>query len=179
MASITAEDRAAAAEPSLTTVESDAMASSAGLVTHAMHAKKASQQVSSTWSEAAASCTSKQDPTGQIQGHANTASVAPAPPSSQLPIHTVDSGLIASAKCQPSSLICRTDMSAAALAVQASFVPQAVHTSTASPPTTDAHEAEPSAKKQKRVFIHGNYNRYYGYRLGSELEEDPRLQVRH
>ena len=68
-------------------------------------------------------------------------------------------------------------MSAAALAVHASFVPQNVHSSTVSPPITDAQEAEPSTKRQKRVFLHGNYNRYYGYRLGSELEEDPRLQV--
>jgi 2-polyprenyl-3-methyl-5-hydroxy-6-metoxy-1,4-benzoquinol methylase len=26
-----------------------------------------------------------------------------------------------------------------------------------------------------KVFVHGNYHRYYGYRLGKAFEEDPRL----
>ena len=28
-----------------------------------------------------------------------------------------------------------------------------------------------------KVFVHGNYHRYYGYRLGKALDEDPRLDV--
>jgi 7SK snRNA methylphosphate capping enzyme len=28
-----------------------------------------------------------------------------------------------------------------------------------------------------RVYLHGNYHRYYGYRLGQEFEEDPRLAL--
>ncbi|XP_058206715.1 probable RNA methyltransferase At5g51130 [Rhododendron vialii] len=39
--------------------------------------------------------------------------------------------------------------------------------------------AQQSAKKRKRkeVAIFGNYRNYYGYRVGQELEEDPRLKV--
>lgn len=80
---------------------------------------------------------------------------------------------------QPAALVCRRDLSFAALAVQASFSPSASDPAAASPPTTEAQTAQPAAKRQKRVFLHGNYNRYYGYRLGAELEEDPRVQVTH
>ncbi|KAK9824349.1 hypothetical protein WJX72_009605 [[Myrmecia] bisecta] len=38
-------------------------------------------------------------------------------------------------------------------------------------------DAAPPAKRQRQVYLHGNYHRYYGYRLGSAFEEDPRLQV--
>lgn len=39
--------------------------------------------------------------------------------------------------------------------------------------------AQQTAKKRKRqeVAIFGNYRNYYGYRVGQELEEDPRLKV--
>ncbi|KAJ7973816.1 7SK snRNA methylphosphate capping enzyme [Quillaja saponaria] len=33
------------------------------------------------------------------------------------------------------------------------------------------------SKKRKEVFPYGNYRNYYGYRIGRELEEDPRLKV--
>ena len=79
---------------------------------------------------------------------------------------------------QPAALVCRRDMSFAALAVQATFAPPSPDPTAALPPSSDAEEAQPSAKRQKRVFLHGNYNRYYGYRLGAALEEDPRVQVR-
>ncbi|KAL3148854.1 hypothetical protein ABBQ32_001728 [Trebouxia sp. C0010 RCD-2024] len=78
---------------------------------------------------------------------------------------------------QPVALICRRDMSSAALAVQASLAPARPDSSAALPPITNAQEAQPQAKRQKRVFLHGNYNRYYGYRLGAALDEDPRVQV--
>ena len=79
----------------------------------------------------------------------------------------------------PAALVCRRDMSSTALAVQASLGLSPPDLSAALPPTTDAQEAQPQVKRQKRVFLHGNYNRYYGYRLGAALEEDPRVQVRY
>ena len=103
------------------------------------------------------------------------------------PDHTTDTSPAASCQArpvssQPAALVCRRDMSSAALAVQASLAPSSssdlITSAAASPPSTDAQEAQPAAKRQKRVFLHGNYNRYYGYRLGAELEEDPRVQVR-
>ncbi|KAK7319967.1 hypothetical protein RJT34_04696 [Clitoria ternatea] len=32
-------------------------------------------------------------------------------------------------------------------------------------------------KKRKQVFPYGNYKSYYGYRIGQDLDEDPRLKV--
>ncbi|GMP59776.1 hypothetical protein CsSME_00022920 [Camellia sinensis var. sinensis] len=32
-------------------------------------------------------------------------------------------------------------------------------------------------RKRKEVAIFGNYRNYYGYRVGQDLEEDPRLKV--
>ncbi|KAI9119129.1 hypothetical protein K1719_009804 [Acacia pycnantha] len=34
-----------------------------------------------------------------------------------------------------------------------------------------------NSKKRKQVFPWGNYRNYYGYRIGQDLEEDPRLKV--
>ncbi|KAG5559309.1 hypothetical protein RHGRI_009001 [Rhododendron griersonianum] len=41
--------------------------------------------------------------------------------------------------------------------------------------TTDQQSAK--KRKRKEVAIFGNYRNYYGYRVGQELEEDPRLKV--
>ena len=79
---------------------------------------------------------------------------------------------------QSAALICRRDMSSAALAVQATLAPPLPDATVAALLDTDTQQAQLPAKRQKRVFQHGNYNRYYGYRLGAELEEDPRIQVR-
>ncbi|KAL0000018.1 hypothetical protein SO802_019620 [Lithocarpus litseifolius] len=34
-----------------------------------------------------------------------------------------------------------------------------------------------SKRKRKPVFVFGNYKNYYGYRIGQDLQEDPRLNV--
>ncbi|POO00868.1 S-adenosyl-L-methionine-dependent methyltransferase [Trema orientale] len=36
---------------------------------------------------------------------------------------------------------------------------------------------EQKKKKRKDVFPYGNYKNYYGYRIGQDMEEDPRLKV--
>ena len=100
--------------------------------------------------------------------------------SAELADHTGTSTMSSRAQTvpsQPAALICRIDMSPAALAMQASFMPQHPDSTAASPLDTDMQEAQLPAKRQKRVFQHGNYNRYYGYRLGAALAEDPRIQV--
>ncbi|KAM6583224.1 hypothetical protein CsatB_010226 [Cannabis sativa] len=38
-------------------------------------------------------------------------------------------------------------------------------------------EVEQKKKKHKEIFPYGNYRNYYGYRLGQDIEEDPRLKV--
>ncbi|KAL5572621.1 hypothetical protein UlMin_022218 [Ulmus minor] len=38
-------------------------------------------------------------------------------------------------------------------------------------------QAQQGKKKRKEIFPYGNYKNYYGYRLGQDLEEDPRLKV--
>ena len=43
----------------------------------------------------------------------------------------------------------------------------------------DAGAAQaPAQERQRHAAVHGNYRRYYGYRLGQSFEGDPRLQVR-
>ena len=41
---------------------------------------------------------------------------------------------------------------------------------------TDSH-AQARDGVSRRQYRHGNYRTYYGYRLGADFEEDPRLQV--
>ena len=36
----------------------------------------------------------------------------------------------------------------------------------------------PALEHRRHAAVHGNYRRYYGYRLGQSFEEDPRLQAR-
>ncbi|XP_015898491.2 probable RNA methyltransferase At5g51130 [Ziziphus jujuba] len=38
-------------------------------------------------------------------------------------------------------------------------------------------EVKQTKRKRKYVFPYGNYKSYYGYRIGRDLEEDPRLKV--
>ena len=35
------------------------------------------------------------------------------------------------------------------------------------------------AKRGSAVAVHGNYHRYYGYRLGQAVDRDPRIEVRY
>ena len=72
--------------------------------------------------------------------------------------------------------VCRHDLSGAAMMMRAAMLTETSST-LATPPETDAHAQQPPPKRQKKVFVHGNYSAYYGYRLGTELAEDPRLQV--
>ncbi len=60
----------------------------------------------------------------------------------------------------------KTGTAAAAQALAATAVPGA------------SLQAASRQRKQRPVFLHGNYSRYYGYRLGYAFEEDPRMQVR-
>ncbi|XP_062073221.1 probable RNA methyltransferase At5g51130 [Humulus lupulus] len=38
-------------------------------------------------------------------------------------------------------------------------------------------KVEQKKKKHKEIFPYDNYRNYYGYRLGQDIEEDPRLKV--
>ena len=60
----------------------------------------------------------------------------------------------------------KTGTAAAAQASDATAVPAA------------SQQAASRQRKQRPVFLHGNYSRYYGYRLGYAFDEDPRMQVR-
>ena len=60
----------------------------------------------------------------------------------------------------------QTGTAAAAQALGATAVPGA------------SRQAASRQRKQRPVFLHGNYSRYYGYRLGYAFDEDPRMQVR-
>ena len=76
----------------------------------------------------------------------------------------------------PPGSVCRHDLSGAAMMMRAALLTETSAT-LATPPETDAHVQQPPPKRQKKVFVHGNYSSYYGYRLGTKLAEDPRLQV--
>ncbi|PIN01493.1 putative methyltransferase [Handroanthus impetiginosus] len=45
------------------------------------------------------------------------------------------------------------------------------------PAACTAQQQPPKKKNRKEVAIFGNYRNYYGYRVGQDLEEDPRLKV--
>jgi hypothetical protein len=62
------------------------------------------------------------------------------------------------------SSLCRADLSALALLVAAGLQQLC------------GRSCEPG-KSRKQPVVHGNYRRYYGYRLGRDGEEDPRVQV--
>lgn len=75
----------------------------------------------------------------------------------------------------------RADMSQAA-AVISSSLPGAARQSEGEQQAKDrvAHGvSRRELKRQGFVPVHGNYHRYYGYRIGQAFEEDPRLRVRH
>ncbi|KAL3532500.1 hypothetical protein ACH5RR_006021 [Cinchona calisaya] len=44
-------------------------------------------------------------------------------------------------------------------------------------PTNCSNPDAKKKRKRKEVAIFGNYRNYYGYRIGQELDEDPRLKV--
>lgn len=81
--------------------------------------------------------------------------------------------------------VCRHDMSGAARLMQASMLTGMLTLSgateasvTTAPPVTSASTPQHEPKRHKKIFMHGNYKAYYGYRLGTELTEDPRVQVK-
>jgi tRNA G46 methylase TrmB len=41
----------------------------------------------------------------------------------------------------------------------------------------EVHVGNNSRKKRKVVFPYGNYHRYYGYRVGKTLKQDPRMEL--
>lgn len=82
---------------------------------------------------------------------------------------------------QQPGAICRQDLSGVAMLLQSSManhLSASENVAITTPPETDANSPQPPPKRQKKVFVHGNYKAYYGYRLGTELTEDPRLQVK-
>ena len=73
----------------------------------------------------------------------------------------------------------RTDMSQAA-AVISSVLPGGFKGSPAGqqgPGEAANSVSKREIKRQQFVPVHGNYRRYYGYRIGQAFEEDPRLKV--
>ena len=73
----------------------------------------------------------------------------------------------------------RTDMSQAA-AVISSSLPGGLRGSSGGQPgpaETAQAVSKREIKRQGFVPVHGNYRRYYGYRIGQAFEEDPRLKV--
>ncbi|KAG7672011.1 hypothetical protein Ndes2526B_g07034 [Nannochloris sp. 'desiccata'] len=48
---------------------------------------------------------------------------------------------------------------------------------TAPVPAPSLDLVAPTGPNGTRVYLHGNYHRYYGYRLGQEFSEDPRLAL--
>lgn len=82
---------------------------------------------------------------------------------------------------QQPGAICRQDLSGVAMLLQSSManhLSASENVAISTLPETDANSPQPPAKRHKKVFVHGNYKAYYGYRLGTELTEDPRLQVK-
>ncbi len=75
----------------------------------------------------------------------------------------------------------RADMSHAAAVISSSLPGSARHSEGGQQAKDGvAHGvSKRELKRQGFVPVHGNYHRYYGYRIGQAFEEDPRLRVRH
>ena len=70
--------------------------------------------------------------------------------------------------------ICQADLSLTAQLLQGRL---SNISKTIKPDQSSKDHPQASKGKKKQVFDKGNYNRYYGYRLGSGEKEDSRLQV--
>ena len=81
----------------------------------------------------------------------------------------------------------RVDLSKAAAVIAASL-PAAPHRSPSSNSSAERAEEGAAASHEQHlgghkprspaVAVHGNYHRYYGYRLGQAIDRDPRLEAR-
>lgn len=65
--------------------------------------------------------------------------------------------------------ICRADMSNAALLISSHLMQHAAGGDESTPIS--------NKKKPRLIYQHGNYHRYYGYRIGQAFNEDPRLSL--
>ena len=171
------------------------------IVTHAAAASAADQQQRRGFRAAACDGAHKASPAPEGGKHGLQGSSMPAPEAkrqkscSTTPLKPVTR----QHRLAPASQgICRVDLSATAAAAAhpdaagSLALPAGLETPSRDPaaaaqnPKTGtaaaAHGASQHAagrqRKERPVFLHGNYSRYYGYRLGHAFDEDPRMQVR-
>lgn len=92
--------------------------------------------------------------------------------------HYQHSGAALSGRAEPFS---RVDLSHAAAIIRSSLPAAGRAPAEESPeaPQPDSPVSKRQKKSQGFVPVHGNYHRYYGYRIGQAFEEDPRMKVRH
>ena len=114
------------------------------------------------------------------------------PPPASLPSLVPSPSLATSQRSKGTSTVCRHDLSysMSVISVELDQDPQQGHQPQA-PPFKDlpsksnknikencpgtSKESSREGKKRKRVFLHGNYHNYYGYRTLGEIDSDPRL----